>query len=61
MAHGLEVVGLGFFAQVAAHLGECQREQEQAGELGGEGFGGGHADLDASARDVGQFAFAHHR
>jgi hypothetical protein len=60
VAHGLEVGGLVGFAQQAAHLGQRQRQQEQAGQLGGEGLGAGHADLHAGAGDVGQLAFAHH-
>ena len=31
----------------AADLGEVEREEEERGELGGEGLGGGDADLGA--------------
>mmetsp|Transcript_59261 Transcript_59261/g.139848 ORF Transcript_59261/g.139848 Transcript_59261/m.139848 type:complete len:517 (-) Transcript_59261:3941-5491(-) len=57
----LQVLGLGLVAEVAARLGQRQRQQEQADELGREGLGGGHADLGAGSRDVGQLALAHHR
>src|SRR5690606_8590049 len=60
MAHFLEEGGFFFFRQAAFDLCQGQRQQEQCRELGGEGFGGGNADFDASTCDVGQFAFAHH-
>jgi len=61
VAHGLEVFVFLRLAQAAAHLGQHQREQEQARQLRRERLGGGHADLDAGARDVCQLAFPHHR
>ena len=41
-----EVEGFGV-GDGAADLGEVQREDEEGGELGGEGLGGGDADLGA--------------
>jgi hypothetical protein len=61
VAQGLEFFGLLRVAQAPAHLRQRQRQQVQAGQLGGEGLGAGHADFHAGARDVGQFALAHHR
>ncbi|SLM22278.1 Uncharacterised protein [Streptococcus dysgalactiae subsp. equisimilis] len=60
MTHLLEIGGFLRFVEPAPGLrqGECQ--QEQTGELGGEGLGRGDADLHAGARDVGQLALAHH-
>ena len=60
VAHGLEVARLFGVAQVAARLGQRQRQQEQAGQLGGEGLGAGHADFDPGTGDVGQLTFTHH-
>ena len=60
VAHGREVGGLFFIGQPPLGLGQCQRQQVQPGQLGGEGLGGGHANLYPSAGDVGQLAFAHH-
>ena len=47
-----DVRGFLLGGQIAAHLRQRQRQQEQAGQLGGEGLGRGHADLHAGARDV---------
>jgi len=61
VAHGFEVAGFFFVAELAFALGQGQGEQKEAGELGGESLGGGDADLDAGAGDVGELALAHHR
>ncbi len=48
-AQGGEVGGFLQRGQLAAQLGQHQRQQEQAGELGGEGLGRGDADFGAGA------------
>ncbi len=60
VAQEAQIFGFLGIADALAHLADGQCEQEQAGELGGEGLGGGHADFDAGTRDVGELAFAHH-
>ena len=50
-----EVEGLGV-GDGAADLREVQREDEERGELGGEGLGGGDADLGAGVGGDGALA-----
>ena len=55
----VEVGGFLFGAQAALDLGGDEHEQEERGELGGEGLGRGDADFRAGAGDEAQRAFAH--
>jgi hypothetical protein len=54
---GDEVEGLGV-GDGAADLAELEGEQEERGELGGEGLGGGDADLGAGVGGDGALGFA---
>ena len=54
---GDEVEGFGV-GDGAADLGEVQREQEERGELGGEGLGAGDADLGAGVGGDGSLGLA---
>src|SRR3569832_2497387 len=46
--------------EAAAQFGKRERQQEQGGQLRGEGLGGGDADFGAGARQIKQFGIAHH-
>ena len=60
MANGFDVGSFLRVRQTAFGLRQRQRQQEQAGQLGGECFGGGHTNLNAGAGHIGVFALAHH-
>ena len=60
VAQGFQVVAFLLLIQVTFDLSQCDGQQEQGGQLGGEGFSGSHANFHASTGDVGQLALAHH-
>ena len=60
MAQALELRLLILLREAAVELGKRAGKQIESGKLRREGLRGCNADLDASARDVGQTALIHH-
>ena len=53
--------GFDAFGQCAANLAQGQRQQQQADQLSGEGFGRSHADFATGLGQQGQVGFTHQR
>jgi hypothetical protein len=60
VAQRFQLRGFLFVVQMSAHLRQRQGQQEQRGQLRGEGLGRGDADFDPGAGDQRQHAIAHH-
>ena len=55
----LDQIGLGGGAQVATAVTDRGHQHQQAGQLGGECLGGGHADLGTGTGHEGQIRFTY--